>query len=218
MKKWFVQKNCTHLEIKQYKSLSDHNVIHSVKIEDRAFIESFMARIELLDSNGLEMIKMGPTAEHSELLFYCEGSSGPQVIEIFNGRFKTPSTGFNSTKNENESPIIQDIEALLMPELNKKIPKVANLELSFKDWTISYLGTKHFDHYPATVSGDIDSFIIIGKDHTKIPVEIRSGQLPPQPFVFELKGHKFTLLSYESDKKERLYPKYYQIIKKSSIF
>ena len=54
-KLWFTYKNCSSLEIKRYKSISDHQVTQSVKIGDLKFIQRLMNYIEEIPSNGDKM-------------------------------------------------------------------------------------------------------------------------------------------------------------------
>ena len=108
---WFKYKDCTLLEIVKYKSISNHKIEASVSINDIIFINNIIERIQNIPANGDMMISFGPDAEHIELLFYKEKDC--QKIEIYNHRFKTPSTGFNSNKNEIELTLYKDIIHLL---------------------------------------------------------------------------------------------------------
>lgn len=112
---WFSNKNCSCLEVKKLKSISQRKVIKSIKIEDPHVIQNFMARIEEIPANGDMMKSFGPQAEEIDLVFYCGDQS--QTIEIFNQQFKTPSTGFNSERKEIEEHLYSDINTLLFPGL-----------------------------------------------------------------------------------------------------
>jgi len=43
---WFKNKNCTVLEIKKYKSISDHKVVAEVSISDLKIVKKIVERIE----------------------------------------------------------------------------------------------------------------------------------------------------------------------------
>lgn len=108
---WFNFNNYTSVEIVKYKSISNHKIENAVSINDINSIQKLKERIEKLPENGDEMKSFGSEAEQIDLVFYKEKKS--QEIQIFNGRFKTPSTGFNSGKNEIETALYNDIVALL---------------------------------------------------------------------------------------------------------
>ncbi|MEO8234449.1 MAG: hypothetical protein ABI549_03450 [Flavobacterium sp.] len=114
---WFKNKNYTLLEIVKYKSISNHKIEASISVNDTIAINEIIERIENIPTNGDMMISFGPNTEHIELTFYKEEDC--QKIEIYNHRFKTPSTGFNSDKNETESTLYKDIINLLSSNLNK---------------------------------------------------------------------------------------------------
>ena len=116
-RQWFKNKNYTLLEIVKYKSISNHKIEVSISINDTIIINKITERIQNIPTNGDMMISFGPDTEHIELAFYKEKDC--QKIEIYNHRFKTPSTGFNSDKTEIESTLYKDIINLLSSNLNK---------------------------------------------------------------------------------------------------
>ncbi len=109
--RWFINKNCTLLEIKKFKSISNHKIHKSVKINDEKVIQDLIARIQKINPNGDEMQSFADNAEYIELLFHSENQ--PQIIQIYQGKFKTPSTGFNTGKNKVEINLYNDITTLL---------------------------------------------------------------------------------------------------------
>lgn len=115
---WFQNKNCASLEIKKYKSISNHDIIKSVKIDDAKFIQSLMERIEKIPPDGDRMKSFGGGAEQIDLVFYSGDKA--ETIQIFEKSFKTPSTGFNS-KNEIETNLYNEIDAILFHGINKII-------------------------------------------------------------------------------------------------
>jgi hypothetical protein len=108
---WFTHKGCTSLEIEKYKSISDPQIIASATITDMAKINSLMERIEKLPVDGDVMISFSENAANTNLIFKCD--KGDQVIEIYDGGFKTPSTGFNTDSDVEEKELINEIEGYL---------------------------------------------------------------------------------------------------------
>ncbi len=107
---WFNTKDFSSLEIIQFQSISKHNVIKSIVINDTTIIQSLVAAIERIDPNGDMMVSWGPDAEHMELILKNE--TGQEVVEVYQRKFKTPSTGFHGS-NELEKSLYQEIEKLL---------------------------------------------------------------------------------------------------------
>lgn len=209
---WFQTKECQELTIKKYKSISEHQVTASILIKDQPSIQKLIARIESLDPNGDEMISFGPKAESIDLTFQCKDKS--QTIEIYQKKFKTPSTGFSSSKSEVESKLYQDIDGLLLPDFGKSILKVPNLVIHFKTFSVTFIETKESPKAEATVSFSKDVFLLSdGKGQTKT-VEVTSGQTPPAPLEDKMGGTKFQLITYQTKDGQRLYPTHFQILKK----
>ncbi len=112
-KSWIPADNCTSIEIKQYDySASPHAEVGGVRIDDQAVVNNFANRIANLPPEG-NMFKSLLSKEKIEMIFTCAATK--QTIEIYDGRFKTPSTGFNSSveAKEQEAEIYQDILSLL---------------------------------------------------------------------------------------------------------
>lgn len=210
---WFNTKDCAVLEIKKYKSISVHQVISAVRIEDQHSVKKIMERIEKIPVDGDMMKSFGHDAESIDLFFHCAGET-TQKVEIYQKRFKTPSTGFNSGRNEAESLLYYDIDALLFPDLEKKILKLINVEFKFNDFSLTYLGEITSQKIPATVSWTRDQFLLKDKTNTEKAIEIVSGQLSPPPYNFAILNLGFTLLTYQTEMQDRLYPDYFQVIQR----
>jgi len=110
-RRWFKDKNCTSLEIRQHKSAANHAVVHSATVTDPGVLKNLIARIAALPENGEMMIDMGPGASYVEVNFHCP--SGVRQLEIYDGRLKTPSTGFNTEAGDAEKKIVADIMTYL---------------------------------------------------------------------------------------------------------
>jgi hypothetical protein len=209
---WFNGKNCAGLEIRKYKSISDHQLVKSVKLSDRDAIQNMIARIEKIPADGQMMKSFGDDAEFTEMAFACDAGKN-QTIEIYNGRFKTPSTGFNTGKSELEAGLCADIDALLSPGLDKKILITQGLELKFDDFSVVYKGKVFFQDPRKTISWTDYEFSVKDKVGQGQTFKIRSGQLPPSAYIFEVSGKKLNLLTYQTKDKDRLFPNYFQITK-----
>lgn len=208
---WLENTNCNLLKINKFKSISNHDITHTVTIDDNSFIKNLIARILTIPADGDMMISFGPNVEVIHLEFHCGNKI--QTIEIYGNRFKTPSTGFNSGKNELEENLYRDIDALLIPDFNKMTPKVINLVLPFKDFSITYKGSEYKDYAPKTISFNIDHFLMKDANKNEQLIQISSGQRPPQPEIIKINGKKYTLLTYEAKEHVRLYPHHFQMIK-----
>lgn len=206
---WFQNQHCSRLEIKKPKSISEHEIISSVIIEDASVIAGLMQRISKIPADGDMMISFSPKAEEIDLEFHCGNEI--QTIEIYGKRFKTPSTGFNSGRNEVEERLYQDIDALLFPDLDKIIPKVKGLALPFKDFTITFEGTYFKDYSPVSLSFNTDRFLITDKNKKSQHFEVSSGQNPPEPLVVEINRKRIKLLTDQTSSGINLYSDYFQI-------
>lgn len=207
---WFETTDYTTLDIKKYQSISERQVLRDVRINDVDAVNHILQRIELIPSEGDMMVSWGPGVESIDLFFH--GDNQPtRKVEIYQGRFKTPSTGFNP-RNEVESSLYADIDALLFPALTKRVLKIKNLELPFDGFSLTYLGVKHSVPAPVSVSWSADQFLLKDASNTERLIEVTSGQLPPAPYQFDIAGAGFTLLTYQTDTRERLFPTYFQVV------
>jgi len=206
---WFDFKDFTSLEIKKHQSIADHRVVKSIKVNDLGFINALASRIEKIPSNGDMMISFAGGAKYMEVLFI----SGEKIqqVEIIQKGFKTPSTGFNS-KNEFESAIYADIDALLFPAIGKKIPKIENLKLDFGEFSLEYKGNEFRDFAPVSISFNTDVFILRDRKGNEKKIEISSGQLPPQPFSVTDNHFTISIITFSKDDKERIYPGYFKVM------
>lgn len=107
---WFKTKGFSTMEIEEFKSISNHTIIKSKIIHDVALVESLVERIEQIDPNGDRMVSWGPDAAHMSLTFQKDDVK--EVVEIYQQKFKTPSTGFHG-RNELESTLYAYIRSLL---------------------------------------------------------------------------------------------------------
>lgn len=214
---WFSNTDCSSIEIKKLKSIADRKVISSVKIEDTQAIKSLMQRIAKIPADGGMMKSFSDQAEEINLVFHCANQA--QQISIFEKRFQTPSTGFNEGKNQAEESLYNDIDALLFPDFNKRILKIEMLPLHFKGFTVIYKGSTFKDLHPESVQITTQKFLIKYKKHEQ-KVEVKSGQIAPQPKLVDLQLNRIIPLSstvklhtYQSSQGEELYPDYFQITK-----
>lgn len=206
---WFINKDFTSLEIKRIKSSPEHEVERSLIINDASIIQSLADRIEKIPADGDEMISFSKNVEQIKLLFHSNDEV--QEIHFFAKKIKTPSTGFNSEKNKFELDLYSDIDGLLSPGFNKRILLIENLEVNFDDFSIIYVGTEFHDYAPVTIAISKMKFLLKDKHRKEQMIEITSGQRPPQPLSIKMNNSEITILTYETEKKERLYPNYFQI-------
>lgn len=120
---WFPRTDYTSLEIKKYKSIANDRVMKSALITDPAIIERVMARIEAIPANGEVKVVFDNKADKMDLRF----SNGADIllIEIYDKRFKTPSSCFHTSNNDIEVSLYEDIDTLLHPNRKKKFAKLA---------------------------------------------------------------------------------------------
>ena len=207
---WFENENYSAVTITRFTSISKHTVEQSLVVDDAAFIKRLVERIDAIPADGDMMISFGPDAEYVHLAF--EGIGSLQTIHFYSRKIKTPSTGFNSNKTEEELSVYRDIDALLFPEVSKQILKIKNLEIKFPAFSITYLGSTFRDEAPVSLSFTTDKFSIRDKKEVEQIVDITSGQLPPQPVKFKVGNAWFALNSFQSNSGGRLYPDYFEIV------
>lgn len=207
LRPWFENRNCSAVTITKYTSISKHTVEKSLSFENTDFIEGLVGRIERILPDGDMMISFGPDAEHIELCFEIEGLI--QKIHFYSKKIKTPSTGFNSFRSQDELSIYRDIDAILFPEVSKNILKLKDLEISFPDFSITYLGSTYRDEAPVSLSFTTDKYLILDEKGAEQIVEITSGQLPPQPVTFKVGNASFVLNSFQNNSGDLLNPNYF---------
>jgi hypothetical protein len=205
---WFKNKNFTTLNIKKYKSVSEHKIVAELAIVDVKAVKKIVERIEKIPTDGDRMVSFGPQAQHTQLIFTGEDSKS--TIEIYQKGFKTPSTGFNSDGNIAEKTLEEDIMGLLTPALNTKLLKIENLDLKFKDFSVTYKGSETTTA-PVTASFSTETYIVKDKVGKEQKVQITSGQTGPKPQKFEVNQKTYSLLPLKSSKGEDLLPDYFEI-------
>jgi len=211
---WFKQTNCSELNIYKYKSVSNDNVIASTTIKDPDIIKEIMNRIQELPTNGDKMKSFGPDVKKTSLHFLCN-NEGSEVIEIYNDKFKTPSTGFLSETADKEKNLVLDIEAIVHPELNMRLPKLKDHLFKFKNFRVKYTGSKHTPQPKdgPTIGPTNLNYYTVVKDGeaNKMNFSIFDGQLPPQPQAFVIDKKTYYILTYQGLKNESLAPNYFMI-------
>lgn len=216
---WFKNPDCVELNIIKYKSISNSTAVAAVAIKDKAVVQEFMQRINSLPANGDEMIDMGPKAARTTLSFSCANNS-VQMIEFLNKKIKTPSTGFLSAKNSDEENLYRDIDAIVQPDFNKRLPKIKDLRIQFKDFTVAFTGEKNTPQPEGgpTVGPTNNVFYSVWQKASanEISFNIFDGQIPPQPQAFVVGKKIYYILTYQNGKGESLYPKYFEISEKVS--
>jgi ABC-type antimicrobial peptide transport system permease subunit len=160
-------------------------------------IKTFIYHIERISADGDEM-RSFIAKETIELSFDC--GEKKVKIQIFDGWFKTPNTAFNSSAKVRkvEESLHDAIVSTLRPDLKKKMLKFVNNELKFKDFSLTYKGSTHFDYAPATISGNDEQFEVKDKAGKVQTLTVTSGQLPPQPTPFTVNGQKLVLETFNS--------------------
>ncbi len=210
-RQWFTSRECTVLEIRKHQSISVPQVISAVAIEDSKVIQTIMARIESIPVAGDMMKSFGPDAEYIDMLFH-DAHGSIQKLGIYQKRFKTPSTGFHGGPSETEAAFHADIDALLFPAIDKVILKTKDVELDFGDFSLTYLGETQSDDAPVSASWVANRFLLKDKTGQSQVIRIISGQLSPPAHDFDLDQKRFTLLTFETRTKQRLYPDHFQVI------
>ncbi len=212
---WFSNHACSMVEIKKFKSISDHQISKAIRIEDTDAIKILMQRIAKIPADGNMMKKFSDEAEEINLAFHCGNKI--QEIGIFNKRFQTPSTGFNPGKNQLEDNLYLDIDALLFPDFNKRILKIKNFAVPFKDFTVTYKGSVLVDIQGGAKQITTQRFTIKDKVQEQ-NIEIRSGQNAPQ--TLDVRPNRtlpfssaITIHTYQAKSGEILYPDYFQVAK-----
>ena len=211
---WFKSMDCLELNILKYKSVSDDKLVADVVIKNKDAIKEIMDRISSLPVDAGEMVKWGPKTPRTVLTFQC-GDKSIQEIQVFGSRFKTPSTGFVSEKNVTEENLSRDIDALTEPGLNKRILKVKDHSVKFKNFVIKYVGADHTPQDPnGPTSGPTNRVhfdIFENSSANTVSVGIFDGQIPPQPQPFVVEKKIYYLLTYQNGAKESLSPKYFEV-------
>ncbi|MBX7232546.1 MAG: hypothetical protein K1X29_10720 [Bdellovibrionales bacterium] len=208
---WFKIKNCSELEVIQYKSISDRNIKSQLTIKDGSAIVSLMESIEKIPVEGEMMISFGPKAENIDLVFKCGKET--ERIEIYEKKFKTPSTGFNTSANHLELAVYNTIETLLHPKINKNILKVKDLEIKFLRptiFSITYQGNVIHSPSPSDKSPESgEKYLIKGpKNQTEVLI---IPTLSKKSMSFKINRKAFTLHEMSADKESKKGESYFSI-------
>ena len=208
MRSWFTSTECQRLSISRFKSDNGQTPTHRLQIRDVKAIHRLMKRINEINPDG-DMMKSLLVDEELQLNFEC-GTAKAQV-QIYDGRFKTPSTGFDSSDNDRrlERKIYTDLKTLLNPTIGERILSVENLEIRFSDFSFMFLGKQVREQQPGEPTiGPIwtDHFSIKPNVGAELVLAVTSGQTPPQPKAFQVGGKNFVLYTFLDEKGNRLEP------------
>lgn len=214
---WFTSANCSELTITKYKSESKHDVVATVSTKEKSVIGIIMDRIKALPVDGDKMKSWGPKTKYTSLYFRCDDDK-PNYINIYDGHFQTPSTGFNVGHDAVELVLAKDIEAMVVPELNSKLPKIKNYTFKFKDFMITFINTEHTPQSQGgpTVGSTNKNFFSVFQNGSanEVNISIWDGQIPPQPQAFAVGNKIYYLLTYQGIKGESLFPSHFMISEK----
>lgn len=211
---WFTNTNCTELTIIKYKSKSNHDVLGSISTKEKSVIKEIIDRISALPVDGDEMKSWGPKTKYTVLSFACDNNTS-ESIEIYNGQFKTPSTGFNAEVSKAEENLALDIEAMVVPAVNIKIPRIKDYAVRFEEFTVKYTGSKHSPQPEGgpTIGPTNEHYFSIWENGSanEVSISIFDGQIPPQPQAFVVGKKIYYLLTYQGVKGESLYPGHFMV-------
>jgi len=213
MNKWFPGSDCGTLTISRHKSGQGDDPVRSKRIADGNAIARLMKRIESISPDG-DMMKSLLIDEKLRLEF--DIGNGKTVIEIYDGRFKTPSTGFNSNRKDKEieALVYRDLKSLFAPAPGERMLLVQGLSLDFPDFSLTFQGTSVRPQQPDEPTiGPISTALYLVKPKTgpELPLKVISAQIPPQPLAFEAGNRKFVLYTFTDEKGKRLDPDYFMI-------
>jgi len=213
MNKWFPGSDCGTLTISLYKSGRGDDPVRSTRIADGNAIARLIKRIETISPAG-DMMKSLLIDERLHLEF--DFGNGKTVIEIYDGRFKTPSTGFNSNRKdkETEAQVYRDLKSLFAPAPGERTLLIQGLSLDFSDFSITFEGTSVRPQQPdEPMIGPISTarFLVKPKTGPELPLKVISAQIPPQPLAFEVDDKKFVLYTFTDENGKRLDPDYFMI-------
>ena len=90
VKSWFNVAKCEKLVINRYKAGMGKKPTHVIEIGDANAIERLKRRIQSISADG-EVMRSSIVDEEIQLSFECGDQKS--VIEIYDGKFKTPTTG-----------------------------------------------------------------------------------------------------------------------------
>lgn len=212
---WFTTTSIEELQIFAPERLAkpDSKASPALVVRDKAFIKRLMERIKSIDPDGSLMKKPGPDTEVFQLAF-CSSGKPADWIQFFNGCIKTPSTGFHAAGPPEGLAIYEELLGLLNPEVGKILPLVVDTPLAFPDFTFRPRGTRVPGPVlgpPRTGSGQTNEFEV-SWDEKSLVLDIYSGQTPPAPKEFLIRGVTYRLLTYQTPEGKYLYPHYFLLL------
>lgn len=213
---WFKNVECLEMTINKYKTLSSSAIPVEIVIKDIPYIKEIRQRITLLPVDGKELLKPAANTPRLKLSFRCADGSN-EVVEFLGKKIRTPSKGFLGTKDILEANLFRDLDALVDPDLNKRIPKIKDQFIKFKGFSIVYAGEKKTPQDPngPTIGPTSESYYNVRENDSanQVTMSIFEGQIPPQPQSFAIGKKVFYLLTYLNGAGESLHDKYYEISK-----
>lgn len=214
---WFPSHEFARLEITQHPSLDAPKVSAHFETEDAAAIAQIKGRISALPAAGDKMKSFSKDAVKTTLQFFTAGKKDVTQIEIYNGHFKTPSTGFNSEYSDAEKNLNADLETLLRPALKKKLLKISGLSVEVPEGKVTFKGNvfKKNDEpgMPTIGPTNEDLFEIENKKGERNLVKVYSGQNPPSPLPVKIGEKNYTINTFKSSTGDSLYDNYFEVSK-----
>lgn len=112
----------------------------------------------------------------------------------------------------------RDIDSLVQPELNKRMPRIKDYRFDFKEFYIVFTEEKHTPQPPdgPTIGPTSMAYYTVWQKQgtNEVSLGIFSGQIPPEPQGFLVGKNIYYLLTYENVEHDRLYPEYFEISEK----
>jgi len=213
VKSWFSVAKCEKLIINRYKAGMGEKPTHVIEIGDANAIERLKRRIQSISADG-EVMRSSIVDEEIQLSFECGDQKS--VVEIYDGQFKTPTTGFNSGKEDLalEKQIYNDLKSLIEPKVGQRFLVVENLQISFPEFILKFEGvTVREQQLGEPTIGPVSTshFSVKAREGAAKKLAVYSGQIPPQPLPFEMGGAAYVLYTFRNEAGERLTPDYFDL-------
>lgn len=213
VKSWFSVPKCEKLIIHRYKTDKGKKPTHVIEIGDAKAIERLQKRIQAISAMG-DIMRSSLVDEEIHLNFECGNQK--TSIEIYDGQFKTPSTGFNSGKEDLalEKQIYSDLMSLIAPKVGQRFLAVENLPILFPEFTLKYEGVTVRQQQPGEPTiGPVSTsrFSLKTSEGSLKNLSVFAGQVPPQPLPFEVGGASYVLYTFRDKAGERLMPDYFDM-------
>lgn len=120
--KWFNKSQYFKLEIKRKIISAPDSTARCVVISDQEKINSLVKKITTIPSNGTMMISWSEHTEEISLTFFAQ--DGNETVQIYNGRFKTPTTGFNDKASELEKDVYRELKSYFSHPLIERVRSI----------------------------------------------------------------------------------------------